>query len=128
MITGSPAEAAELLEEANGRGDHDAVMDFYEDGAVMVVGQERLAAGRDEIRSVYRWIFANIEGPVPRGENHIVEAGDIALLTSEWDSSGVTSGGDFVGRESFATVIMRRHPDGGWRIVLDNSWSRAARG
>ena len=122
----SPADAAGLLEEAINRGDLDAAMDFYEDGAVMVVDQERLATGRAEIGAVYRWLFANHKGAARQGETYIVETGDIALLTSKWNASGVTSGGDFVGRESCASVVMRKNPDGGWRIVVDSSWGHAA--
>jgi|SRR5215204_613790 len=122
MMTQSPAEAVELLDEAFDRGDLEAVLDFYEDGAVLMAEQERLATGKEEIRAVYRWILANLKGAVRQGETYIIEAGDIALLTSKWNVSYMTSGGEFVSRESFASVIMRESPDGGWRIVVDNSW------
>ena len=124
MVTRSPAEAVELLDEAFDRGDLEAVLDFYEDGAVLVVEQERLATGKEEIRAVYRWILANLRGSARQGETYVIEAGDIALLTSKWAVSYVTSGGDFVSREAFASVIMRESPYGGWRIVVDHSWSR----
>ena len=123
MIARSPAEAVELLDEAINRCDLDAVMDFYEDGAVLVADQERLATGKEEIRAAYRWILANLKGAARQGETYIIEADDIALLTSKWNVSYMTSGGEFVSRESFASVIMRESPDGGWRIMLDNSWS-----
>jgi ketosteroid isomerase-like protein len=124
MFTRSPAEAVELLDEAFDRGDLEAVLEFYEDGAVLVVEQERLATGKEEIRAVYRWIFASIKGAARQGETYVIEAGDIALLTSKWNISYMTAGGDFVSRESFASVIMRASPDVGWRIVVDHSWSR----
>lgn len=123
MIAQSPAEAAALLDEAFRRGDLEAVLELYEDGAVMVVEQERLATGKGEISAVYRWFFANLKGAAKQGKTYVIEAGDIALLTSEWNVTHTTTGGDLMSRETCASVIMRKHPEGGWRIVVDYSWS-----
>src|ERR671933_1277906 len=107
MITRSPLEAIELLDEAFNRGDLEAVLNFYEDEAVMVAEPGRLAAGKSEIRAVYEWIFANIRGVAKQEKTHVIETGDIALFTSKWSFSGTAPGVDSVSRESYATVILR---------------------
>lgn len=125
MIARTPLEAVELLDEAFNRGDIEAVLDFYEDGATMVAEPGRLARGKTELRQVYEWVFSNMKGIASQEKTHVIETGDIALFTSRWSFNGTTADGTNVSRQSYASVILRRQGDGGWRIVVDNSWGPA---
>lgn len=125
MIARTPLEAVELLDEAFNRGDLETVLGFYEDGAAMVAEPGIVAAGRSELRRTFEWIFKNIKGVARQEKTHVIEAGDIALFTSKWSFSGTTAAGAPASRESYASVILRKHADGGWRIVIDNSWGPA---
>ena len=125
MIAPSPLEVVELLDEAFNRGDIEAVLDFYEDGAVVVVEPGRLATGKDELRRAFEWILNNIKGTAKQVRANVIEAGDIAMFTSKWNFSGTTADGAPVYRESYASVILRKAADGRWRIVVDNSWGPA---
>lgn len=125
MIARTPSEAVELLDEAFNRGDLEAVLGFYEEGATMVVEPGRLATGRDELRATYEWIFRNIRGTATQEKTHVIETGDLALFTSRWSFDGTTADGASASRQSYASVILRRHADGGWRVVVDNSWGPA---
>lgn len=124
----TPLETVELLDEAFNRRDIKAVLDFYEDDAVMVIEPNRLATGKAEIQATYEWIFANIKGTATQEKTHVIETGDIALFTSKWNFTGVMSNGDSASRESYASVILRRQAGGGWRIVVDNGWGYAVLG
>ena len=84
MTAQTPLETVELLDEAFNRGDIEAVLDFYEEDAVMVAEPNRLATGKAEIRATYEWIFANIKGTATQAKTHVIETGDIALFTSKW--------------------------------------------
>ena len=124
----TPLETVELLDEAFNRGDIEAVLDFYEDDAVMVAEPNRLATGKTEIRATYEWIFANIKGTATQEKTHVIETGDIALFTSKWSFSGEMLNGDSASRESYASVVLRRQANGRWRIIVDNSWGHAVLG
>ena len=126
MTAQTPLETVELLDEAFNRSDIEAVLDFYEEDAVMVAEPNRLATGKAEIRATYEWIFANIRGTATQEKTHVIETDDIALFTSKWNFSGAMLNGDSVSRGS--SVILRRQTDGSWRIVVDNSWGPAVLG
>src|SRR6266446_10334343 len=125
MTAQTPLETVELLDEVFNRGDIEAVLDFYEEDAVMVAEPNRLATGKTEIRATYEWIFANINGTATQEKTHVIETGDIALFTSKWSYTGASADGTPVFRESYASVILRKQTDGRWRIVVDNSWGPA---
>src|SRR5947209_6565646 len=114
MNAQSPLEAIELLDEAFNQRDIETVLDFYEDGAVMVVEPGRLACGKIEIRRIYEWIFVNLKGTATQDKTHVIETGDIALFTSKWKFADAMLNGDSASRESYASVILRRQADGRW--------------
>src|SRR5215213_2285688 len=108
MIQRTPLETIKLLDEAFNSRDIEAVLEFYEESAVIVVEPNRLASGKAEIRAAYEWIFGNINGTATQEKTHVIETGDIALFTSKWSFSGAMANGDSVSRESYASVILRR--------------------
>src|SRR5262249_33110251 len=124
MNARSPLEAIEQLDEAFNRGDLDAILGFYEDAAIMVVEPGRLAAGKAAMREVFEMILG-MGGTARQEKTHVIEAGDVALFTSKWNITGTAPDGSPISRESFSSVILRKQADGGWRIVVDNSWGPA---
>jgi uncharacterized protein (TIGR02246 family) len=121
----NPLETVELLDDAFNRGDLEAILSFYEEGAAMVMEPGRLAKGKPQVREAYEWILSNIKGTARQEKTHVIESDDIALFTSKWSFTGATSDGTKVSRESFASVILRKQGDGQWLIVVDNSWGPA---
>ena len=125
MNVRTPLELVEQLDEAFNRGDIEAILDFYEEGAVIVVEPGNLARGKEELRRVFEWILTSIKGTAHQERTHVIEAGEIALFTSKWRFTGRTLDGTDASRESYASVVMRRSAGGEWRIVIDNSWGPA---
>lgn len=119
-----PLKVIELLDEAFNRGDVEAILGFYEDGAVVVVEPGRLATGKAELRGMFEWMVAN-KGVVRQEKTHVIEAGDIALFTSKWTFTGVGVDGRDISRESYASAVLRKGADGNWRLVVDNAWGPA---
>lgn len=128
MIARTPLKAVELLDEAFNRRDLEAILECYEDGAAMVAEPGRIVTGKPELRRAYEWILNNINGTATQEKTHVIETGDIALFTSRWSFQGTAPDQTPVSREAFASVILRKQADGGWRIVVDNSWGPAVLG
>jgi uncharacterized protein (TIGR02246 family) len=128
MITQTPLETIQLLDEAFNCADIETILGCYEDEAAIVAEPNRLVTGRAEIRATYEWIFANIKGTARQEKTHVIETGDIALFTSKWSFTGTLLNGESASRESYASVVLRRQDDGRWRIVVDNSWGHAVLG
>lgn len=124
----TPLETVEMLDEAFNRGDLEAVLEFYEEGAAVVLEPGRVVTGKAELRRAYEWILSNVRGVARQEKTHVIEAGDVALFTSKWSYTGKTADGADVSRESYASVILRKQKNGEWRIVVDNSWGPAVLG
>jgi uncharacterized protein (TIGR02246 family) len=121
----TPLQVIQELDEAFNCGDIDSILNFYEDDATIVIEPGRLATGKPELRRSFEWMFNNITGVAKQEKTHVIENGDLALFTSRWSLTGSTGEGTSIARESIATVILRKHPERGWRIVVDNSWGPA---
>ncbi|MDQ3817093.1 MAG: SgcJ/EcaC family oxidoreductase [Acidobacteriota bacterium] len=114
-------ETVEKLDEAFNRGDLEAVLDFYEDGAVVVLEPGRTVQGKAGLREAFQAIFA-LDGVARQIKTAVIEAGDVALFISKWNFSGKTTDGTPFSRESIATSVFRKQADGRWRCVIDNPY------
>ncbi|HEY0428868.1 MAG TPA: nuclear transport factor 2 family protein [Pyrinomonadaceae bacterium] len=117
-------ETVEKLDEAFNRGDVEAVLEFYEDDAVVMIEPGRLARGKDEIRPAFEFIFG-LQGTAKQIKTSVIESGELALFLSKWTFSGTLPGGTSFTRESTATCVFRKSADGRWRCVIDNSYGVA---
>jgi len=110
------------VDEAFGRGDLDAVMNFYEANAALVADPTgRLVQGSEQIRAVFKQ-FLSLGVTARQVKSHVIEADDLALFLSYWSSSGIDAAGSEFTRDFTATVVFRRQLGGEWRAVIDNSF------
>ena len=124
MANNTPEEAVERVDEALNRGDVEGILDFCEEGAVMVAEPGRLVRGKGNMRETFEAILG-LKGVARQLKTHVIEAGDLALFTSRWSFSGTAPDGISFSRESIATAVFRKQSDGGWRCVIDNSFGPA---
>ena len=121
MIANSPQHAVEIVDEAFTRGDLEAVLRFYEDGAVVVSEPGKLARGQAELRAFFeRAISAG--SAAKQLKTYVIEVDGVALFTSRWIL--VTAKGDPAGetRTFTATTVLRKQPDGAWKALIDNAF------
>ena len=51
---------------------------------------------------------------------NLVELGDLVLERTRWTSTTPTGDGRTVEMSGNSTVVLRRQPDGGWRMIIDD--------
>ena len=120
MFATTPLEAVKELDDALERGDLEAVLNFYEDDAVLVVEPNRLARGKKDIREFFTYLFT-LSPRARQIKTQVIESGDIALFISKWVFSGSDGNGQPFSREAIATCVFRKNADKKWRLVIDNS-------
>jgi uncharacterized protein (TIGR02246 family) len=114
----SPERAVEMLDKAFNEGDLEAVLRFYEDGAVVVTELGKVARGKEELRHFFGKVMAS--RPSARQlKTHVVEADGIALFLSRWTLAGHDS--MEAPKRFVATTVFRKQPNGEWKVLIDNS-------
>lgn len=116
MSVGNPEQIHAALAAAFNAHDVDALVDLYEDDAVLVAGNGSLSAGRPAIRQ--HWIDkVSLGGQMILTTRYVVQLGDLALLRTDWTFS-------YGNHETSASTaeIARRQQDGSWRYVIDHPY------
>jgi uncharacterized protein (TIGR02246 family) len=104
--------------------DLDAMMRLYEPGAVWVGADGAVAVGLDAIRDGFVGFMA-LNATFHPDAPDVVEAGDLALLSSSWSLSGTGPDGAPLEMESRTADVLRRQPDGRWLYVIDSPYGGA---
>jgi uncharacterized protein (TIGR02246 family) len=121
MKADSPAHAIELFTAALNGGDMEGALALYESDASFAPLPGKEVMGRQAIRAALAR-FAALR-PRMRGEiTRVIEAGDVALVMNRWHLEGTQPDGAPVEMRGHSADVLRRAPDGGWRIVIDDPW------
>jgi uncharacterized protein (TIGR02246 family) len=117
-------ETVEKLDEAFNRRDIEAVLEFYEDDAVLVAEPNRIVQGKAAIRQTFEFVFT-LNGTAKQVKTQTIESGELALFLSKWTFSGTLPDGTAFTRDANATCVFRKSANGAWRCVIDNSYGIA---
>ena len=63
-----------------------------------------------------------MKGKLEFNVTRVLEASDLALVIGVWSFTGTGQGGEPVKMASKSADVLRRQPDGSWRLVIDNPW------
>src|SRR5262245_19892215 len=116
-----PIDTVNKLTEALNRGDLDGAAALYARDGALVVQPGKVARGSQEVRAALAGFIA-LKPTLRASVQQIVEAGDIALYVGRWTLKGTDPSGQPVSLGGDSSDILRRQPDGGWLIALDNPW------
>jgi ketosteroid isomerase-like protein len=116
-----PIDTVNQLVQAINRRDPDAALGLYEAEGVLVVHPGRLARGPVELKDALAG-FAGLQPTLESEAQHVIEAGDVALYLGRWTLRGTDPTGHPVIMGGESTDVLRRQPDGQWRIAVDNPW------
>ncbi|MGA8484605.1 MAG: nuclear transport factor 2 family protein [Nitrososphaeraceae archaeon] len=117
----TPEEVLNSVTEGINAGDLDSLMTLYEPLACFASQRGQLAKSPDGIRESLRG-FIDMNGKLDLKVKRVLRASDLALVTTEWSFSGTGSNGKRVDMTAKSADVLRQHPDGTWRFVIDNPW------
>jgi uncharacterized protein (TIGR02246 family) len=105
-------------------GDLDATAGLYERTGVFVAQPGMMAEGTAAVRAALAQFFA-LRPQLAVTASRIIIAGDIALALTKWTLDGAGPDGP-IQMTGTATDVLRRQPDGVWRVAIDNPWGIGA--
>jgi uncharacterized protein (TIGR02246 family) len=131
MSTRTPGHAAAhtpqalhtILVDAFNSGDIDALVDAYDEDAVLVVPPEgQQVQGRDNIRAATAPLVA-LRPHFTSVVHRMLQTDGLALTHARWELVGAAADGRPMRLSGHGTIVSRRRSDGTWGIVLDNPLS-----
>ncbi len=115
-ICRTPLDVIHALDRAFMGGDVERIVSLYEAQALVLPQPGVQARGLEAIRRLYE-DFAAQGARVQQQVERVLEADGVALYLSRWK---------FLARDgstwtAVSTVVLRRQPDGGWKVLIDNA-------
>jgi uncharacterized protein (TIGR02246 family) len=116
----TPASVIGRFQQLLAERDVDALVALYEPDAVFQT-PEGTVQGHAAVRRALEGFVAL--APTMTGEiQKVIEAGDSALVVNRWQLDGTAPDGDPVRLAGLSADVMRRQPDGSWRVLIDDPW------
>lgn len=103
--------------------DFDALMDFYDAQATLVIRPGLEVSGKEKIRKAFVAIadYFNHSLRITQDRMTVIEGGDIALVLAEAVLETTGTDGVVTTITRRATYVFNKH-DGEWLCVVDNSY------
>ena len=114
-----PESVHELFETFVNEGNLDLIIGLYEPKAVFIQRDGTVVSGVAEITEIIRGFLA-VKPTMRISPPRKIDAGDIVVLISDWQMTGTSSDGLAMSDSGQTYDIVRRQPDGTWRVVVDN--------
>jgi uncharacterized protein (TIGR02246 family) len=124
MSTTTPEAVIERFSTLLSDSDLDALVELYEPDAVFAPQPGQTVTGRAAIREALTG-FLELRPEMDGEIQEVLMSEDTALVSNRWSLRGTRPDGSPVELAGTSSDVMRRGPDGGWRIVIDNPWGSA---
>jgi uncharacterized protein (TIGR02246 family) len=120
----TPQECDELFAAHLNAGDLDALLSLYDPRGSLVQRDGTVATGHAAIRQALSGLVA-MRPRITVNVVRVVTAGDdLAMVSNDWSLSAKTADGQAIEATGQAIEVVRRQPDGSWRVVLDDPYAR----
>lgn len=119
MADTKPEEIHTNFAERFNGGDLEGLVSLYEEDAAFVPEPGQVLVGREAIRESLMG-FLSLKGKIDLKTRYAVRAGDIALLSCEWEMRGTGADGEPVKLNGQTSEVARRQEDGRWLYVVDS--------
>jgi uncharacterized protein (TIGR02246 family) len=121
MAQGRPEDTHQSFARSFNDADLDSLMALYTPDAALVPQPGQVVTGHAAIREALQQFLA-LKGRMKIETTYVVEAGDIALLRSQWHLDGTGPDGKPVAMSAKSNEVVRRQPDGRWLIAIDHPY------
>jgi len=121
MTARTPEELLPMITAAINAGDPIEVVKYWDEEGCFAFPDGALVRGHAELQAMYEQRLA-LQPEITTRAAKILQAGDVALVTNAWSTR--LRKGEIDGKDSFegiATLVLRRHADGSWRILVDST-------
>ena len=117
----APADLLYLQVEEFNRGNVSFLMTLYEKDACFASNPGQVVQGLESIRRSLQG-FIDMKVKLEARVRRVIQAGNLALLTTEWSIVGTEPDGKPINLTGRGTVVLRSQFDGSWLIVIENPW------
>ena len=121
MSRGSPEQVLKSIVDGINTGNLDTLMTLYEPEAAFATQPGSLNHGLPGVREALAGFIA-MKGKLDLKVTRVLEASDLALVTTVWSFTGTGPEGEPVKLATKSADVLRRQADGSWRLVIDNPW------
>jgi ketosteroid isomerase-like protein len=117
----TPADLLYLQVEEFNRGNVSFLMTLYEKDACLASKPGHVVQGLESIRRSLQG-FIDMKVKLEARVRRVIQAGNLALLTTEWSIVGTEPDGKPINLNGRGTVVLRSQFDGSWLMVIENPW------
>ena len=121
MPAHTPEECDLLLFKVIETGDLDAALELYEPDAVFVVAPGQVVTGHAAIREVLKGMLGSFGMGKIEGVRSVVSTdGSVAFTRTKGSATHPGPDGKPVTMDFHSVEVVRKQPDGTWRIAIDD--------
>ncbi len=117
----TPADLLYLQVEEFNRGNVSFLMTLYEKDACFASKPGQVVQDLESIRRSLQG-FIDMKVKLEARVRRVIQAGNLALLTTEWSIVGTEPDGKPINLTGRGTVVLRSQFDGSWLMVIENPW------
>ncbi len=114
-----PEDLYPALGEAYNAGNLEALLSLYDRRAVFVIKPGRVTEGPAELRAAMQRLI-DLRGRLTVLPQTLIRSDDLVLVLGTFTLSARRGDGTQLERASRFADVLRRQPDGGWLIAVDN--------
>ena len=116
----TPQKMLKSLVEKLNNGDIDGALAHYESTAALVEESGKVIYGTQAIRNFFSY-FVSRQAQLTLLTTETIVTDDIGCNYARWKITGIQLNGESFSNEGTAIDIIRRQPNGEWKIAIDNA-------
>jgi len=118
LVADTPARLMQVFADRVRAADLDGLVSLYARDAVFQPAPGVELRG-EEIRAALAELLALRPTITYRGDAAVLLCGELALVSNDWSMEGTSPDGSPVRQAGLSADVVRRDPDGTWKVLID---------